>query len=196
MIRPASDKSTGGRELARRVRQRPRAVKKWNTQNKSVSRTRKEKCQTDRPRCPERSLRGRYEALVGRFFGPFAVILEEKGGPSYHSRLTFLTRHCQKCQTSFAKALNNRKKRRLSSETASHHNTTAPLHVGTVTSPLHVGTVTRKVITSLPPAPVPLQHPYERRTSTSLNPFTRLSRHAVEISSTRATRRRVGPLSV
>jgi hypothetical protein len=126
MIRPASDKSTGGRELATWARQCPSAVKKWNTQNKSVSRTRKEKCQTDRPRRPERSLPGRYEALVGRFFGPFAVILEEKGGPSYHSRLTFLTRRCQKCQTCFAKALNNRKKRRLSSETASPHNTTAP----------------------------------------------------------------------
>jgi hypothetical protein len=42
---------------------------------------------------------------------------------------------------------------------------------GCVIAPPHVGTITRKVITSLPPAPVPLQHPYERRTSTSLNPF-------------------------
>jgi hypothetical protein len=67
---------------------------------------------------------------------------------------------------------------------------------GCVIAPPHVGTITRKVITSLPPAPVPLQHPYERRTSTSLNPFRRTSRHAVGITSTRAKHRRVGDLLV
>jgi hypothetical protein len=66
----------------------------------------------------------------------------------------------------------------------------APPDAPSTIAPLHVGTLTRKVITSLPPAPVPLQHPYERRTSTSLNPFRRTSRRAVGINSTRAKHRR------
>jgi hypothetical protein len=36
MIRPPSDKCAGGREPATWVRQCPCAVKKWNTQNKSI----------------------------------------------------------------------------------------------------------------------------------------------------------------
>jgi hypothetical protein len=188
MIRPPSDKSTGWREPATWVRQRPRVLKSRNSKNKSIPRTRKEKCQTDRPRCPERSLRGRYEALVGRFFGPFAVILEEKGGPTPRSRLTFLTRPCQKCQTKLPeRSWDGEKLFVLPTEHASHHNTPAPLHVGTLT---------RKVMTSLPPAPVPLQHPYERRTSTSLNPFRRTSRYPFGITSTRAAHRRVGSFLV
>jgi hypothetical protein len=40
----------------------------------------------------------------------------------------------------------------------------APPDAPSTIAPLHVGIFIRKVITSLP-APVPLQHPYERRTS-------------------------------
>jgi hypothetical protein len=67
---------------------------------------------------------------------------------------------------------------------------------GRTTAPLHVGTVTRKVITCLPSAPVPLQHPYERRTSTSLRPLTRTSRRTVGSRPTHATHRRVGSLLI
>jgi hypothetical protein len=65
----------------------------------------------------------------------------------------------------------------------------APPDAPSTIAPLHVGTVTRKVIPRLPVLG-PLQHPYERRTSTSLNPFRRTSRYPVGINPTRAKHRR------
>jgi hypothetical protein len=68
------------------------------------------------------------------------------------------------------------------------------LDEGCAMEPVHVGTGTSKV--TRPFSAVRGSRPYERRTSTSLNPFTRLSRHAVGVGSTRAMHRRVACLLV
>jgi hypothetical protein len=64
MIGPPSDKSPCARELAARVLQCLCAVKNRKTQNLSVSRTRKEKCQTSRRHCRNRRVRDRYYVLL------------------------------------------------------------------------------------------------------------------------------------
>jgi hypothetical protein len=66
------------------------------------------------------------------------------------------------------------------------------LDEGCAIEPLSAETITSKVTRSLPPAPVPLQHPYERRTSTSLNPFRRTSRRAVGRRPNRTLHHRFG----
>jgi hypothetical protein len=180
MIGAASDKFAGMRALATCVRQPLPIIKK---KNKSIPRARKQKCQTHPPGCRNSWRLSRYEALVGPFFGLFGGILDEKRGWSCRSRLTFLTGTCQKCQTSFPERSRDGEKLFVPTERASPHNTPAPLHVGTLT---------RKVTTSPPPAPVPLQHPYELRTGTALNPFTRLSRRAVGRRPNRTLHHRFG----
>jgi hypothetical protein len=64
MIGPTSDKSPCARERAARVLQCLCAVKNRKTQNLSVSRTRKEKCQTCRRPCRNRRVRDRYYVLL------------------------------------------------------------------------------------------------------------------------------------
>jgi hypothetical protein len=157
MIGVVSDKFAGLGALPTCGRQCLLIIKK---KKQSIPRARKQKCQTQPPSCRNSWPLSRYEAPLGRFFGKFTAILDQNCPHTCSSRLTFLTRPCQKCQTGLGDRYHESEKRCF--EAVSHHNTPAPLHVGTLT---------RKVITSLPPAPVPLQHPYERRTSTSLNPF-------------------------
>ena len=182
MIRVPSDKFAGRGALATCVRQCLLLIRK---KNKSIARARKQKCQTHPPCCRNSWSLSPYEAALGQFLRLFAVILDQNGPHTCSSLLTFLTRPCQKCQTGLGGRYHESEKRCF--EAVSHHNNPAPLHVGTLT---------RKVMTSLPPAPVPLQHPYERRTSTSLNPFRRTSRYPFGITSTRAAHRRVGSFLV
>ena len=101
MIGPSSDKSSCARELAADIRQRPRAVENVDTRNKSISRTRKEKCQTRRPLCQD----CRFQAAFGTPFGrsrfssmPIRPLNEASWRPS---RLTNLTAARQRCQTSW-----------------------------------------------------------------------------------------------
>src|SRR4029077_15612779 len=136
MIRVPSDKFAGSCALATCVRQCLLLIKK---KNKSIARARKQKCQTHPSGCRNSWRLSPYEAALGQFLRLFAVILDQNCPHTCSSRLTFLTRPCQKCQTGLGDQYHESEKRCF--EAVSHHNTPAPLHVGTVT---------RKVIRSLP----------------------------------------------
>lgn len=93
-----SDKSAVNWPGCRKPLQSPRAVYKKSLTNKSVPRTRKEKCQTRRSGCPAREGRCRSQARLVSFhlhFTPVSLLHSRSPQPS---RLTFLTPASQNCQ--------------------------------------------------------------------------------------------------
>ena len=130
MIGVVSDKFAGLGALPTCGRQCPLIIKK---KKQSIPRARKQKCQTQPPGCRNSWPLSRYEAPLGRFFGKFSAILDQNCPPTCSSHLTFLTGLCQKCQTNSPERSHDGDKPCVLAERASHHNTPAPLHVGTVT---------------------------------------------------------------
>jgi hypothetical protein len=124
MIGVASDKFAGMRALATCVRQCLIIIKK---KKQSISRARKQKCQTHPPRCRNSWPLTPCEARLGRFLGLSAAIFDQNCPSTCSTRLTFLTGLCQKCQTNSPEQSRNGEDLELTTADA------APLHVETVT---------------------------------------------------------------
>jgi hypothetical protein len=94
-----SDKfAVNGRRRMKALQSR-RAVYKNNVTNKSVSRTRKEKCQTEGPQCRNYAVRCHRATAVCRFHLCFDHVSFAYTPNDLRLGLTLLTVACQKCQT-------------------------------------------------------------------------------------------------
>jgi hypothetical protein len=91
MIEAASDKSPCWGELGMSGQQCPSAPAKWNTKNKFVPRTRKEKCQTPALPCRNRRLSTQYDELFGAVCSRERAFWQLKLAWWRSSRLTLLT---------------------------------------------------------------------------------------------------------
>jgi hypothetical protein len=140
----ASDKFTGKWRPAAKPRQRWCTLLECRTENKTISRTRKEKCQTRTSRCRAQAPCRRPTATIFGFQLRFTLLLHPDSSGQPPSRLTYLTVACQKCQTQFGTAtaswlcsrlLARRRRRRVGTPECSPTSPPANPSCGTPSSP-------------------------------------------------------------